>query len=72
MLLACATTDMVLTLALSDVEENAMQYRSRVVIFDLFPGDVQGSYESKLDVLGQWYVDGSIEGLGLHREADSE
>lgn len=63
---------MVSPLALSDVDDNETQHRSHVVMFDLFLGDAQGSYESKLDILGQWYVDGSVEGLGLHREADSK
>lgn len=69
MLLACATTD---TISASDMNENTMQYRTRVVMFDLFPGDTQGSYEPRLDALGQWYIDRSVEGLGLYREADSK
>lgn len=72
MLLACATADTVSASDLSDVNENTMQYRTRVVMFDLFPGDTQGSYEPRLDALGQWYIDRPVEGLGLHREADSE
>jgi len=42
MLLACATTDTVSASDLSDVNENTMQYRTRVVMFDLFPGTHKG------------------------------
>ena len=72
MLLACAAIDVASVSALSDSEDNDIPHRTRVVMFELFHGDAQGSYESRLDTLGQWYVDGSIEGLGLHREADSK
>lgn len=53
-------------------EEADTQERTRAVLFEIFAGDEQGSYECKIDVLGQWYIDGSAEGLGLHRESDSE
>jgi len=72
MLLASATTDTISTSNLSDLDGNAMQHRTRLVMFDLFLGDTQGSYEPRLDALGQWYVDRSVEGVGIHREADSE
>jgi len=72
MLLACANIDVAALSALSDLEGNDVQHRSRVVMFELFPGDSQGYHESRLDTLGQWYVDGSVELIGLHREVDSK
>lgn len=51
-------------------EEELAQDKTRVVAFDLFPGDDQGSYECKLDVLGQWYVDGNVDGIEFYRDSD--
>lgn len=41
-----------------------------MVAFDLFPGDDQGSYECKLDVLGQWFIDGHVDGIEFYRDND--
>lgn len=56
---------------LSDTEGDDNRERTHAIMFELFPGDAQGSYETRLETLGHWYLDASVEGVGLHREADS-
>lgn len=51
-------------------EKESIQERTHVVAFELFPGDDQGSYKSKLDVLGHWFVDGNVEGIEFYRDSD--
>lgn len=56
----------------SETENDSKHYRAHVYLYELFPGDEQGSSETKLEPLGHWSVDGSVESVGLHREADGE
>lgn len=55
-----------------EAESDDAQEQACMVMFELFWGDEQRFRGSKLDKLGQWSVEASVEGMGLYREIDSE
>lgn len=71
LLLACAGR-LLNTNTTLDSETDPSDERAHAYIYELFFNDEQGSYDARLEPLGHWSIDGSVESVALHREADGK
>ncbi|KAH9950696.1 WD40 repeat-like protein [Amylocystis lapponica] len=70
-LLACATPDEIYSTSQPlDVSDGDPEDQTRVVAFTLSVASAQTPNDTLLEKVGDWYVDGPVQAVGLHEQTD--
>ncbi|KAK0201531.1 hypothetical protein DFS33DRAFT_1348146 [Desarmillaria ectypa] len=55
----------------ADIDGDSFSQGSRIMVFQLHPGDTIGAIEASLEKVGEWHIDGSHTTIGIHTDSDN-